>query len=28
MKVQKIKLNSYDVTWIVDNNHLPIKTIM
>jgi integrase len=28
MKVQKIKLNSYDVTWIVlDDNHLPIKPI-
>ncbi|WP_058532969.1 site-specific integrase [Legionella saoudiensis] len=28
MKVQKIKLSSYDVTWIVlDDNHLPIKPI-
>lgn len=28
MKVQKIKLSSYDVTWIVlDDNHLPIKAI-
>ena len=28
MKVQKIKLSSYDVTWIVlDDHHLPIKPI-
>ncbi|WP_207385273.1 hypothetical protein, partial [Legionella feeleii] len=28
MKVQKIKLSSYHVTWIVlDDNHLPIKPI-
>lgn len=28
MKVQKVKLSSYDVTWIVlDDNHLPIKPI-
>jgi integrase len=28
MKVQKIKLNPYDYSWIVlDNNHLPIKPI-
>jgi len=28
MKVQKIKLNSYDYSWLVlDNNHLPIKPI-
>ena len=28
MKVQKIKLNAFDVTWLVlDNNHLPIKPI-
>ena len=28
MKVQKIKLSSYEYTWIVlDNNHLPIKPI-
>jgi hypothetical protein len=28
MKVQKIKLSSYDVTWIVlDDIHLPIKPI-
>ncbi|EEZ96900.1 hypothetical protein LLB_2101 [Legionella longbeachae D-4968] len=26
MKVQKIKLNSYDVTWIILNdNYLPIR---
>jgi NADH dehydrogenase len=29
MKVQKIKLSSYDVTWIIlDDNHLPIKPIL
>lgn len=28
MKVQKIKLNSYDYSWLVlDKNHLPIKPI-
>lgn len=28
MKVQKIKLNAFDVSWLVlDNNHLPIKPI-
>ena len=28
MKVQKIKLNSYDYTWLVlDNQYLPIKPI-
>lgn len=28
MKLQKIKLSSYDVTWIVlDDNHLQIKPI-
>ncbi|MCA0403574.1 MAG: site-specific integrase [Proteobacteria bacterium] len=28
MKVQKIKLNAYDYSWLVlDNNHLPVKPI-
>lgn len=28
MKVQKIKLNQFDYSWLVlDNNHLPIKPI-
>jgi len=28
MKVQKIKLSSYDYSWLVlDNNHLPVKPI-
>jgi integrase/recombinase XerD len=28
MKVQKIKLNQFDYSWLVlDNNHLPIQPI-